>query len=107
MYKRIIQSITLKSLASSSQIAIGTKMIFKKLSKLINKTKNIATASVIYLRYLPVAKRCENLFKNSRSQYKIWIWAVQGTDQVHGYKDCPNCLIPAPTMVVAKKIYDF
>lgn len=33
--------------------------------------------------------------------------AVQGTDQVHGYKDCPNCLIPALTMVVAKKIYDF
>ena len=24
---------------------------------------------------------------------------MQGNDQVQGYKDCPNCLIPDPTMV--------
>ena len=36
---------------------------------------------------------------SSRGQYRIWIWAAQGSDQVQGYKDCPNCLIPAPNMV--------
>ena len=30
---------------------------------------------------------------------RIWIWVEQGSDQVHGYKDCLSFLIPDPTMV--------
>ena len=28
-----------------------------------------------------------------RDWYMIWIWVVQGNDQVQVYKDCQNCLI--------------
>lgn len=33
--------------------------------------------------------------------------ANSGSGQVHGYKDCPNCLIPDTTMVCGKKVFDF
>ena len=34
-----------------------------------------------------------------RSSYRIWIWAMQDIDQVHRYKNCPNC----PTKVGGKE----
>ena len=26
-----------------------------------------------------------------RNSYRIWIWVMQSIDQVHRYKNCPNC----------------
>ena len=34
-----------------------------------------------------------------KGQYKIWIWVSNGSDQVKGYKDRCNGLIPDPTIV--------
>ena len=33
-----------------------------------------------------------------RGQYRIWSWAAKGIDQVYGYENCSNRLIPVTTM---------